>query len=624
MAQLKNILLVDDDDDLREALSEQLVMTEDFEVFEADSGVTAMERVKEQLYDLIVLDVGLEDTDGRELCRLMRKQGVKSPILMLTGHDSDADTILGLDAGANDYVTKPFKFPVLLARIRAQLRQHEQSEDAVFTLGPYTFKPSMKMLITEDERKIRLTEKETNILKYLYRSTEGVVPRDILLHEVWGYNAGVTTHTLETHIYRLRQKIEPEPSNARLLVTESGVELIPSHMRASYAPPCWTWPGQCPGLFLCSHVYPSAHATDRVAKHVTMHQPTTGVVEDANDVAFFACVHQCCVAQVTQAAIVAKFIEVMAMQVDAMWKGRIVHQGDLYRFPARKRSKGGILYIRDIVEGPNVVATMLATHRATHHCQCQVLAGVRRGRQVRRGQRGNSAWLSVCVFATYRKIGQPVGKDRFEVRTVVTARIVNTSSHSAHIDRARLCAAMGSPDRSLGMKRSLYRSDKHIPHEHACNEQKQGRLSVQLFQTGDQGQRLLNGVAVADARRRSGVRTPIHTATAIKCSVSAMDKGTLPRTGMCPTWANEQTARMPPNADTQSPMRPIGKPMISKTRPAIRKDSAVPTGVDHNKPSISGSVMPPASPVRFAARNRKTRTAATSPKPANAAAKRRK
>ncbi|HBS50350.1 MAG TPA: DNA-binding response regulator [Rhodobacteraceae bacterium] len=222
MAQLRKILLVDDDDDLREALSEQLVMTEDFDVFEAESGQAAMERVKEGLYDLIILDVGLPDTDGRELCRLMRKQGVKSPILMLTGHDSDADTILGLDAGANDYVTKPFKFPVLLARIRAQLRQHEQSEDAVFTLGPYTFKPAMKILIADDERKIRLTEKETNILKFLYRSSEGVVPRDVLLHEVWGYNAGVTTHTLETHIYRLRQKIEPDPSNARLLVTESG------------------------------------------------------------------------------------------------------------------------------------------------------------------------------------------------------------------------------------------------------------------------------------------------------------------------------------------------------------------------------------------------------------------
>ena len=222
MAQIKNILLVDDDDDLREALAEQLVMTEDFEVFEADAGAAAMTRVKEQVHDLIILDVGLPDTDGRELCKLMRKQGVKSPIIMLTGHDTDADTILGLDAGANDYVTKPFKFPVLLARIRAQLRQHEQSEDAVFTLGPYTFKPAMKLLVTEDDRKIRLTEKETNILKFLYRSAEGVVPRDILLHEVWGYNAGVTTHTLETHIYRLRQKIEPDPSNARILVTESG------------------------------------------------------------------------------------------------------------------------------------------------------------------------------------------------------------------------------------------------------------------------------------------------------------------------------------------------------------------------------------------------------------------
>ena len=222
MASLKKILLVDDDDDLREALSEQLVMTEDFDVFEGSNGAEGMEKCKASHFDLIILDVGLPDTDGRELCRRMRKQGVKSPILMLTGHDTDSDTILGLDAGANDYVTKPFKFPVLLARIRAQLRQHEQSEDAIFQLGPYTFKPAQKMLVDEKDKKIRLTEKETNILKYLYRATQGVVARDVLLHEVWGYNAGVTTHTLETHIYRLRQKIELDPSNARLLVTESG------------------------------------------------------------------------------------------------------------------------------------------------------------------------------------------------------------------------------------------------------------------------------------------------------------------------------------------------------------------------------------------------------------------
>ena len=222
MAQKQKILLVDDDEDVREALSEQFVMTEEFDVFEAESGTRALEKIGQDIYDLVILDVGLPDINGREVCRLIRKQGVKCPILMLTGHDTDSDTILGLDAGANDYITKPFKFPVLLARIRAQMRQHEQSENAIFTLGPYTFRPAIKILLTKDNKKIRLTEKETNILKFLYRATNEVVPRDTLLHEVWGYNAGVTTHTLETHIYRLRQKIEPDPSNASLLVTENG------------------------------------------------------------------------------------------------------------------------------------------------------------------------------------------------------------------------------------------------------------------------------------------------------------------------------------------------------------------------------------------------------------------
>ncbi len=222
MANLRKILLVDDDADLREALGEQLLNTEEFDVHEAGTGAEGMDKIKQGLFDLIILDVDLPDTDGRELCRRMRKAGVKSPVMMLTGHDTDSDTILGLDSGANDYVAKPFKFPVLLARIRAQLRQHEQSEDAVFQLGQYTFKPAQKLLLDPKEKKVRLTEKETNILKYLYRAQSSVVARDVLLHEVWGYNAGVTTHTLETHIYRLRQKIEADPSHARLLVTESG------------------------------------------------------------------------------------------------------------------------------------------------------------------------------------------------------------------------------------------------------------------------------------------------------------------------------------------------------------------------------------------------------------------
>ena len=222
MTQVKTILLIDDDDDLREALTEQFVMTEEFAVVEAGTGADALQHLKNGLFDLLIVDVGLPDTDGRELCRLMRKQGLKTPVIMLTGHATDADTILGLDAGANDYVTKPFKFPVLLARIRSQLRQHEQSEDAVFKLGPYSFRPALKLLVCADDTKIRLTEKETNILKFLYRAPIPVVPRDMMLQEVWGYNAAVTTHTLETHIYRLRQKIEPDPANVQLLLTETG------------------------------------------------------------------------------------------------------------------------------------------------------------------------------------------------------------------------------------------------------------------------------------------------------------------------------------------------------------------------------------------------------------------
>lgn len=224
----KKILLVDDDDALRESLTEQLQLHEEFATATAANGSAALDAVKDDYFDAIVLDVGLPDMDGREVCRLMRRNGVKSPIIMLTGHDTDADEILGLDAGANDYVTKPFRLNVLLARLRAQLRQHEQSEDAVFTIGPYTFQPAAKLLIDATERKVRLTEKETAILKYLYRAGEKVVSRETLLGEVWGYNAGVTTHTLETHVYRLRQKIEPDPSNARLLVTESGgYRLVP-------------------------------------------------------------------------------------------------------------------------------------------------------------------------------------------------------------------------------------------------------------------------------------------------------------------------------------------------------------------------------------------------------------
>jgi len=228
MTNVRRILIVEDDAELRDALVEQLALHEEFEAVAAENGTKGVQAAKAGQIDLVIMDVGLPDIDGREAVRMLRKGGFKSPILLLTGHDTDSDTILGLESGANDYVTKPFRFAVLLARIRAQLRQHEASEDAVFTIGPFTFRPSSKLLLNAKGNKVRLTEKETAILRFLYRAGQKPVSRETLLQEVWGYNSGVTTHTLETHIYRLRQKVERDATTPTILVTETGgYKLVP-------------------------------------------------------------------------------------------------------------------------------------------------------------------------------------------------------------------------------------------------------------------------------------------------------------------------------------------------------------------------------------------------------------
>ena len=228
MPRMNKILIVDDDPELRDELTEQLSLHEEFEAVAVENGSKGMQAVKAGEIDLVIMDIGLPDIDGREAVRILRKNGFKAPIIMLTGHGTDSDTILGFESGANDYVTKPFRFPVLLARIRAQLRQHEASENAVFGVGPYTFRPGLKLFVNPTGNKIRLTEKETSILRYLYRARQQPVSRETLLHEVWGYNSGVTTHTLETHIYRLRQKIEKDAAGPVILITESrGYKLVP-------------------------------------------------------------------------------------------------------------------------------------------------------------------------------------------------------------------------------------------------------------------------------------------------------------------------------------------------------------------------------------------------------------
>jgi DNA-binding response OmpR family regulator len=223
------ILIVDDDDALRQSLAEQLARDAEFAVTECDTATTALEAVRHERFDAMLLDVGLPDMDGRDLCREFRRSAINVPIVMLTAADSEGDTVQGLDAGANDYVTKPFRLNVLLARLRAHLRQNEHRDDAVFAIGPYTFQPGAKLMTDQTRRKkVRLTEKETAILRYLYHAGDRAIGRSTLLGEVWGYNAGVTTHTLETHVYRLRQKIERDPANAEILITEpGGYRLLP-------------------------------------------------------------------------------------------------------------------------------------------------------------------------------------------------------------------------------------------------------------------------------------------------------------------------------------------------------------------------------------------------------------
>jgi DNA-binding response OmpR family regulator len=221
MSNAKRVLLVDDDAMLRASLAEQLALEGPYTVVEAGDCAGARLMAEDGLYEFMILDVALPDGDGRVLCRALRDGGITCPIVLLTAADTDEDTVEGLGAGANDYITKPFRFAVLMARLHAHLRTHGRSEEAMYRVGPYTFRPSAKLLLGADATKIRLTEKETSILKYLYRCGE-TVPRETLLHEVWGYNPAVTTHTLETHIYRLRRKIEQNPGEARILVTESG------------------------------------------------------------------------------------------------------------------------------------------------------------------------------------------------------------------------------------------------------------------------------------------------------------------------------------------------------------------------------------------------------------------
>jgi DNA-binding response OmpR family regulator len=203
MPSSARILLADPDAVLRVSLAEQL-QQEGYDVVAVADGEGAGAAARNGSFAFAVLG---DSRTGQAL----REQGLACPMLLLT----DGEAVAGFET-----IAKPFRFAALLARLNALGTHHAAPGEDGVRIGPYIFHPHAKLL-QDGGRKVRLTEKETNILKFLHASA-GTVPRDILLHEVWGYGPAVATHTLETHIYRLRKKIEQDPARAQILLTEGG------------------------------------------------------------------------------------------------------------------------------------------------------------------------------------------------------------------------------------------------------------------------------------------------------------------------------------------------------------------------------------------------------------------
>ena len=221
------ILIIDDDDYLRKVLISQLKHEGVRGLEEAAKSSEAFDKVDQFKPDLILLDIQLPDGNGFDICKELRETGFEKPIIMLTSQQDETDIIKGLDTGANDYIAKLMRFGELLARIRAQLRQYKSSDDIRFTTQDIEFQPANKTLTAlNSQRVVVLTEKETMILKKLFRIWPAATSKDVLLSEVWGYQNMVATHTLETHIYRLRQKIARLTDIPIVETTQEGYRLV--------------------------------------------------------------------------------------------------------------------------------------------------------------------------------------------------------------------------------------------------------------------------------------------------------------------------------------------------------------------------------------------------------------
>ncbi len=228
-AESPRVLIVEDDTEIARLVKINLE-DQGYEVDQIYDGAEGYQRIKEQPYDLIILDIMLPGMDGLEICKKIRADEYDIPMLMLTAKTEEFDKVLGLELGADDYVTKPFGIRELMARVKALLRRSQQSADSdaeageqeKIEFGDITIEPS-KHKVRIGDQSIDLTEKEFKLLHLFMKNPGRAFSRDELLNEVWGYQFGGYEHTVNTHINRLRSKIEQQPSDPRYLKTVWGV-----------------------------------------------------------------------------------------------------------------------------------------------------------------------------------------------------------------------------------------------------------------------------------------------------------------------------------------------------------------------------------------------------------------
>jgi DNA-binding response OmpR family regulator len=223
MTSPRSLLLAVADEAVRAALADEIARAG----WRAAAAARAAEvRAQASLHDLLLLDLDLPDEDGLALCRALRTEGLAIAIVLMAAGERAADAArAALEAGADDCLARPFRAGHLVARLDAAWRQRGGARDADVALGDWTFRAGAKQLVDASGRTVRLTEKETAILEALRRAYPAAVPRETLLAEVWGYGEGIDTHTLQTHVYRLRRKIEPEGQGRLVLSDEGGYRL---------------------------------------------------------------------------------------------------------------------------------------------------------------------------------------------------------------------------------------------------------------------------------------------------------------------------------------------------------------------------------------------------------------